>query len=213
MKDVRDLPFPPIWVNEYIKEELNKYGFSVLTIPSSPNAIDDLTKNRVDIPQQYDPDGNPLATQWDIAIQYDRLLRFRRNSFYPMKCEQLLYYVYSVPSKIIDAGIIISQLLDRSDAAAEDLNRWCMAKQADPNRALYADAIEKALNNPIKHNVYFHDIKVYQLEEVRDLTELAALRGLTLNKFIIEYDYHMINQVKIDDDTDPPIPDPNVNYL
>lgn len=202
MKDIRDLPFPPIWINEYIKEELNKYGFSVLTIPSSPNAIDDLTKNRVDIAQQYDEDGNSLSVQWDIAIQYDRLLRFRRNAFYPMKCEQLLYYVYSVPSKIIDAGIIISQLLDRSDAAAEDLNKWCMAKQNGEN-----PIIDLAV--PITHNVYFHDIKVYQLEEVRDLTELAALRGLTLNKFVIEYDYHSINQEKIINTT---VPDPDINY-
>jgi hypothetical protein len=202
MKDIRELPFAPIWINEYIKEELNKYGFSVLTIPSSPNAIDDLTKNKVDIPQQFDENGNPLSTQWDIAIQYDRLLRFRRNAFYPMKCEQLLYYVYAVPSKIIDAGIIISQLLDRSDAAAEDLNRWCMAKQQGDN-----PIIDLAV--AIIHNVYFHDIKVYQLEEVRDLTELAALRGLTLNKFVIEYDYHMINQQKI---INTYIPDPDINY-
>lgn len=202
MKDIRDLPFPPIWINEYIKQELNKYGFSVLTIPSNPNAIDDLTKNRVDIAQQYDEDGNALSVQWDIAIQYDRLLRFRRNAFYPMKCEQLLYYVYSVPSKIIDAGIIISQLLDRSDAAAEDLNKWCMAKQNGDN-----PIIDLAV--PITHNVYFHDIKVYQLEEVRDLTELAALRGLTLNKFVIEYDYHSINQEKT---INTAIPDPDINY-
>ena len=202
MKDIRDLPFPPIWINEYIKEELNKYGFSVLTIPSSPNAIDDLTKNRVDIPQQYDENGTALSVQWDIAIQYDRLLRFRRDAFYPMKCEQLLYYVYSVPSKIIDAGIIISQLLDRSDAAAEDLNRWCMAKQSGGSPINDAAV-------PITHNVYFHDIKVYQLEEVRDLTELAALRGLTLNKFVIEYDYHSINQQKT---VNTAIPDPDINY-
>jgi hypothetical protein len=202
MKDIRDLPFPPIWINEYIKQELNKYGFSVLTIPSNPNAIDDLTKNRVDIAQQYDEDGNPLSAEWDIAIQYDRLLRFRRNAFYPMKCEQLLYYVYSVPSKIIDAGIIISQLLDRSDAAAEDLNKWCMAKQNGDS-----PIIDLAV--PITHNVYFHDIKVYQLEEVRDLTELAALRGLTLNKFVIEYDYHSINQEKT---INTAIPDPDINY-
>jgi hypothetical protein len=119
-----------------------------------------------------------------------------------MKCEQLLYYVYSVPSKIIDAGIIISQLLDRSDAAAEDLNKWCMAKQNGDN-----PIIDLAV--PIIHNVYFHDIKVYQLEEVRDLTELAALRGLTLNKFVIEYDYHSINQKKT---INTAIPDPDINY-
>jgi hypothetical protein len=47
------------------------------------------------------------------------------------------------------------------------------------------------------------------LEEVRDLTELAALRGLTLNKFVIEYDYHSINQQKI---INTAIPDPDINY-
>jgi hypothetical protein len=34
-------------------------------------------------------------------------------------------------------------------------------------------------------------MKVYQLEETRDLGELGAIRGLTLNKLIIEYDYHV----------------------
>jgi hypothetical protein len=102
-----------------------------------------------------------------------------------MKCEQLLYYVYSTQAeKIYDAMIIISQLLDRSDAAAEDLNRWAAAKQSGSSPIL-----DTAV--PIPYNVYFHDIKVYQLEEARDLGELGAIRGLTLNKLIIEYDYHV----------------------
>ena len=53
-KDVVNLPFPPIWINAYIQAVLNEYGFSVLTIPSNQAAIDDLSKNRVDIPTQYD---------------------------------------------------------------------------------------------------------------------------------------------------------------
>jgi hypothetical protein len=82
----------------------------------------------------------------------------------------------------------LSQLLDRADAAAEDLNRWTMKKQDGETPLL-------DLSVPLIRNVYFHDIKVYQLEEVRDLTELSSLRGLTLNKFIIEYDYHTINNL------------------
>ena len=192
-KDVVNLPFPPVWINAYIQAELNNYGFSVLTLPSNPVAIDDLSKNRVDIPRQFDDEGIPLNEQPDVIIQYDRLLRYRRSTLYPLKCEQLLYYVYSNASKILDVSTILSQLLDRADASAEDLNRWCRFNQDDSSTALYKDILEKSLNNPLTNNVYFHDIKVYQLEEVRDLTELSSLRGLTLNKFIIEYDYHTIN--------------------
>jgi hypothetical protein len=201
-KDILDLPFPPVWVNAYIQQELNKYGFSVLTIPSNATAIDDLSKNRIDIPTQYDDEGIALAQQPDVVIQYDRLFRFRRSGFYPLKCEQLLYYVYSTPSKILDVSTILSQLLDRSDAAAEDLNKWAMVKQNGENPLT-------DLAVPLTRNVYFHDMKVYQLEEVRDLTELSALRGLTLNKFIIEYDYHVINQPKI---LNTNITDPDHSY-
>ena len=187
-KDIINLPFPPIWINAFIEAALNEYGLSVLTIPSNAAAIDDLSKNRLDIPRQYDPEGIPLNEQPDVIVQYDRLIRYRRSGLYPLKCEQLLYYVYSTPSKILDVSTILSQLLDRADAAAEDLNRWTMKKQDGETPLL-------DLSVPLIRNVYFHDIKVYQLEEVRDLTELSSLRGLTLNKFIIEYDYHTINDL------------------
>ena len=187
-KDIINLPFPPIWINAFIQAALNEYGLSVLTIPSNAAAIDDLSKNRVDIPTQYDDEGIALNTQPDVIVQYDRLIRYRRSGLYPLKCEQLLYYVYSTPSKILDVSTILSQLLDRSDAAAEGLNIWAKKKQNGASPIL-------DLSVPLIRNVYFHDIKVYQLEEVRDLTELSSLRGLTLNKFIIEYDYHTINDL------------------
>lgn len=175
--DVRDLPFPPMWVNAYIVDELKKYDAfnDVLVVPSTPTAIDDVYKNT-------------LGSYPDLAVQYDRLLRLRRNPMYYMKCEQLLYYVYGLPEKITDAIIIISQLLDRSDAAAEDLNKWIADKQsgASPIRKDPMDATSAI----VEPNVYFHDIKIFQLEEARDLTQLATVRGLTLNKLLIEYDYH-----------------------
>lgn len=183
---VRDLPFPPMWVNAYIINELKKYTDQfqdVLVVPSTPTAIDDIYKNT-------------LGSYPDVAVQYDRLLRFRRSPSYYIKTEQLLYYVYGLPEKITDAIIIISQLLDRSDAAAEDLNAFV----ADMQAGRLTNAVPPQpplLKNPIdpnseiaEPNVYFHDIKVYQLEEARDLTQLATVRGLTLNKLLIEYDYH-----------------------
>jgi len=180
--DIRQLPFPPMWINAYIKEELLKYDFNnVFVVPSNPSAIDDAFsgKNTLEGPNLYGPGNYP-----DIAIQYDRLFRFRRTPFYPMKCEQLLYYIYSTnTAKLYDAMTIISQLLDRSDASAEDLNNWCKRVGIKDPETGYVTSIP--------YNIYFHDMKVYQLEETRDLGELGAIRGLTLNKLIIEYDYHI----------------------
>ena len=75
--------------------------------------------------------------------------------------------------------------MDRLDETAEEVNNWCSIRKVN----LGTEESPNFINNMF----YFHRFKVYQLEEVRDLTELSSLRGLTLNKFIIEYDYHTIN--------------------
>jgi hypothetical protein len=38
--------------------------------------------------------------------------------------------------------------------------------------------------------VYFHSFRVYQVDETRDLLDLASARTVYANKLIIEYDYH-----------------------
>lgn len=175
--DVRSLPFPPMWVNGYITDELKKYDSfkNILIVPSSPTAIDDIYKN-------------VTGSYPDITIQYDRLLRLRRSPNYFVKTEQLLYYVYGLPEQTTDAIIILSQLLDRSDAAAIDLNSWAAQKQLSQTPILKDPMDPNPL--PAKPNVYFHDIRIYQLEEARDLGELETVRGLVVNKMLIEYDYH-----------------------
>ena len=67
MIEVRDLPYPPIWVNKYIEQELKKYDFNVILVPSNPSAIDDIYKNT-------------LGSYPDLAIQYDRLFRDRKST-------------------------------------------------------------------------------------------------------------------------------------
>jgi hypothetical protein len=76
--------------------------------------------------------------------------------------------------KLIDAVRIISASLDREDAAAEDVNNYSAQNATEDNPA----------------RVYFHNIRVYQVDESRDVAELASARTLFLNKIIIEYDYH-----------------------
>ena len=172
-----DLPFPPHWINEYLYKQLSKYeginmsegqpgsGQMVPIFAVTPTNTEEVYKNLL----QSFPVEQPLL------IQYDRLIRFRPNSFYPRKREQLLYYLYSTDLATVNyANILISQLLDREDAAAQDLNTFIRG--------------ESTLD--LAHNVFFHSMRVYQADETRDVIELASARTVFINKLIIEYDYH-----------------------
>ena len=165
--------FPPKFINAYIKTQLQEFG--ILSgyeqmdpiFPVSPTNLDDVFKNYIGAPGEQNP----------LLIQYDRMIRFRPTPFYRHKREQLVYTLYCTEmTKIYDATRIIFEALDREDAAAQDIN-------AHSNLVFGSDS-----DNPV--NVYFHNFKVYQVDETRDLIELASVRTTYANKLIIEYDYH-----------------------
>lgn len=169
-KTVQNLPYPPKWINAYIYNELSQYDdigvdkTSLISpiLATTPTNTEELYKNLL----QSTTVGEPLL------IIYDRLITFRPNAFYPHKKEQLLYYLYSTSlPNVNNANIVISQLLDREDVAAQELNAWCEQNQEG-------------------FNVFFHNIKVYQAQEARDVLDLASARTMFVNKIIIEYDYH-----------------------
>lgn len=169
-KTVADLPYAPKWINSYIYNELSQYddiGVSAVSqltpiFATSPTNTEDIYKNVVESTNIDEP----------LVIIYDRLMTFRPTPLYPHKREQLLYYLYSTSlANVNNANIVISQLLDREDAAAQDLNAWCSNTQEG-------------------FNVFFHNVKVYQAQEARDVLDLASARTIFVNKLIIEYDYH-----------------------
>jgi hypothetical protein len=174
-----ELPYPPRWINAYIVDQLSAYedinvsnnsvGYLSPILTSTPSNTEEIYKQLL----QTTSVGQPLL------IQYDRLMRFRPNTFYATKREQLLYYLYSTSlENVNNAMIVISQLLDREDAAAQDLNSWASNNPQSINE------------EQIPHNVFFHNIKAYQADETRDLVDLASARAVYVNKIIIEYDYH-----------------------
>ena len=163
--------FPPIFVNQYIVEQLKLFdiltGFEQMVplFPTTPTNIEDVFKNYIGAPGVDDP----------LLIQYERLIRFRPSPFYRRKREQLVYYLYCTDlSKITDAHRIISDALDREDAAAQDVNAYCASVSTEA----------------LPFNIYFHNMRVYQADETRDILELASARTVYANKLIIEYDYH-----------------------
>jgi hypothetical protein len=79
---------------------------------------------------------------------------------------------------------VIIECLDREDSSAQDMNTWLASN----------DILDES-GNAIRPNVYFHNTKVYQADESRDIAELASARTLFLNKLVIEYDYHTTDAV------------------
>jgi hypothetical protein len=175
---LRETGFPPIFVNAFVNSELKEFGL----MPTGPEPFQPFFPAQVpdsvegiynDIPFIRN---NPDTT----VIIFDRLIRFRPTTFYRHKREQLIYFIYSPNlSKLFDTTRVIIECLDREDAAAQDLNAW-----------IATNDINDESGDPIPKNVFFHNIKVYQADESRDILELASARTLGLNKLVIEYDYH-----------------------
>jgi len=180
MPILTDTGFPPTFINGYILGELAYFGLMAendLVNPSPmvpaqfPTNIEDLYNDSIQIRQTESP----------ILIVYDRLMRFRPTPFYPHKREQLIYFIYSTDvGKLIDTVRVISNALDREDSSAQDVNSWAIA-----------NPVLNSQGETIPYNIYFHNTRVYQADESRDVAELASARTLFVNKLIVEYDYHI----------------------
>lgn len=169
--NINNTGFPPFFINQYVVKQLEL--FNILTgneqmspiFPTSPTNIEDVFKNYIGAPGVTDP----------LLIQYERLARFRPGPFYRRKREQLIYYVYCTNlSKIMDASRLIIDALDREDSAAQDINAFC-AQESNPSTPF---------------NVFFHNLRVYQADETRDVLDPVSARTTYSNKIVIEYDYH-----------------------
>jgi len=165
---------PVLWINKYLQSKLSDFGFSgVPFFPTSPSTIDNLT-------QSFAENNGVMAT-------YDRMFKMNRKSFPHIKCEQLLYYFYATQensiTNMIQVTEIIYRLLDRFDESAEEINSWCSNRRVD----LGTDGL-------IDNVFYFHNFRVYQLEETRDIIDFGTARTYAGNKIIIEFDYHQTSQ-------------------
>jgi hypothetical protein len=162
---------PVLWINAYLQEKLEGLGFeSVPFFPTTPSTINDIT--------EFFPSGGVMCT-------YDRLLRMRKNSFPHIKCEELLYYFYATAeNSIINMVKItekINRIMDGEDETAEDINSWCRQKGSI--------LVE---GETIEPNFRFHNFKVFQLQETRDIINFGTARTYGGNKIIIYYDYTML---------------------
>jgi hypothetical protein len=165
---------PPTIINAYLAAKIGE-GFApdktTYFFPTLPTEIESLTTTF--------PDSSGL-----FAV-YDRMFKMRRQPFPHIKCEQLLYYFYSVgtdaQTNMIELQQKINDLLDSGDESAQEINKW-----ARDNNALWDGSDGTGGSLPVS----FHSFKIYQLEETRDIVDFGTARTYAGNKIIIDYDWH-----------------------
>jgi hypothetical protein len=176
----------PIFINDYLREKLadllppDGVQVDVPFFPTSPSTIEQLTTTAI------------LNNEGQLFAVYDRMFKMRRKPFPHIKDEQLLYYFYSLDIvSMVDATQYISDLLDRGDESAQDLNSWVASKlEGTPGNEKYVKRDSQGNIEKEFLPVYFHDIKIYQLEETRDIVDFGTARTYAGNKIIIDYCYH-----------------------
>ena len=174
---------PVLWINKYLQEKISgifqgdtgEANASFPFFPSTPSTIDDLT-------EYFGQSTQGVAATWD------RLIKMNRSSFPHIKCEQLLYYFYATGedpiTKMVRIQESVFRLMDRLDETAEEINNWCANRQIDLGNG-----------NVVDCEFYFHEFKVYQLEETRDIIDFGTARTYGGNKIIIDFDYHQMDSL------------------
>lgn len=179
---------PILWINKYLQDQISgifksdtgEENATFPFFPSTPSTIDDLTEYF------------GTSTQ-GVAATWDRLIKMNRKGFPHIKCEQLLYYFYATGENPIEKMISIQEsvlrLMDRFDESAEEINNWCS------NRVINIGTQQ----NPeyLENMFYFHNFKVYQLQETRDIINFGTARTYGGNKIIIDFDYHQMPDLTV----------------
>lgn len=186
------IAYPPVIINEYLAEKVpsiipDSFFGAMRFFPTLPTDINSLTE---DFPESSS----------DVFAVFDRMMKMRRTPFPHIKCEQLLYYFYKMssdPEALIETTQVVQDLLDRGDESAEEINNWSRSK-IDPATGFITFGTG-SLARDFKP-VYFHNIKIYQLQETRDIINFGTTRTYAGNKVIIDYDYHVSQDVNNDPD-------------
>jgi hypothetical protein len=177
------ITYPPVFINEYLAEKTSnrlpdRFSTSMKFFPTLPTDINALTESF------------PEASSEVFAV-YDRMFKMRRTAFPHIKQEQLLYYFYKMsgdPEALIETSQIIADLLDRGDESAQEVNDWVRTK-INPSTGLVTFGTG-TLARDFKP-VFFHEMKIFQLEETRDIIDFGTARTYAGNKIIIDYCYHV----------------------
>jgi len=178
---------PVVWINKYLQTKLgNDVGIGVPFFPTVPSTIDALTEQWIEVTDENNEYRLARYPYAGVMSTWDRMLRMNRKAFPHIKSEQLVYYFYATQDNAIPLMVQtiekIFRLLDRGDESAQEVNNWCS------NRRVNLGGTDGAVDSMF----YFHNFKVYQLEEVRDIIDFGTARTYAGNKIIIDFEYHQM---------------------
>jgi hypothetical protein len=118
---------------------------------------------------------------------WDRMFRMRRGPFPHIRCEQILYYFYASGSQpnitMIKIQEAVLRFMDRGDETAQEINSWARGKTIEVE------------GEELQCKFFFHNFKIYHLEEARDIVDFGTARTYAGNKIIIDYDYHQDTEI------------------
>ena len=190
------LDAPHIFINRYMQDKIAELDSTGL--PFMPTLPTDFNGQVGDISVITETNGSIPAGE-SMAV-YDRMFKLRRQAFPHIKYEQLLYYFYSYG---VDDLFRLQQraqdLLDRGDESAQEINAWVksvwQAKGSNYDPATNRPIVYFGDSAPADTNDWFalpmfHEIKVFQLEESRDIVDFGTARTWAGNKLIVDYCWH-----------------------
>lgn len=176
---------PAVIINHYLSHVIEQmipeyFGMPMFFLPSTPTDIQSLYE------------GFPQANEDQPFVVYERMFKMRRAPFPHCKCEQLLYYIYKNGSLsdseqaavLFETTQLIYDLMDRGDESAQEVNAWQVANLNSNGK--YQPVAGGTEFNPVS----FHQTKVFQLEETRDIINFATAQTYFGNKIIVDYEYH-----------------------
>ena len=173
---------PPVLINGYLAEKIpqrlsGQFRGPMNFLPTMPSDINALSRT------------NPALAN-DVFCVYDRMPRLNRKAFPHIKCEQLVYYFYKMngdPEALFETVQVVHDLLDRVDESGQEVNEWVQSKINNQGFvALGSGRLQKNFKP-----VFFHEFKVYSLEESRDIVSQQTNKTYVASKLIINYDYHV----------------------
>jgi hypothetical protein len=177
--------FPLLYINEYLHSEFSKYDDINMAI--NPNVTSYIpffpSGQAVNISEIYQDLQTSESEKLPAVLFYDRMMRLRSSAFPVGKREQVLYTVYGDIENCINIGNVMLGILDREDYSGQDLNKWMFDNKAR--------LVAKGM--PMK--VFFRGIRVFQADESQDLVDLDGYRRGSVHKYIVEYDYHLKDNI------------------
>ena len=209
--------YPPIFINAFLADKVpssipNRFASSLKFFPTMPTDIQQLT-------EQFPEAAGDVFAVYDRMfkmrrgpfphIKSEQLLYY----FYKMAGDPAaLIETTQLVLDLLDTGDESAQSLNEwikdyqsqnpgTPAVATDGGKPVLIQQVDGNGNLVFDVdgnpvmVSKLLKTARIGNEdfllpFFHSVKVYQLEETRDIIDFGTARTYAGNKIIIDYDWH-----------------------